>query len=483
MHPDNTYLCHCFNNIEKISDLSNVILLEIFKVWSEKPDWLKEYRILVKIMGIKPNYQFFKQLDAIPVFENRLDFVIGASREEQIYLLRMVGRWMRTDPHQVLSSERLKEIYPELFAYLDDENMPFDDEIKCYMAKYKAYKLENSLPDDEATYFNQIQTDIYDMRYSILSEYLDSDTIILWIDALGIEWFPLLHWALSKYCNAEIKAEAIGQACLPTETMFNDQWEKMNYPYEKLDKLDKLAHKGVIDEPDYYACVQEQLSFVSGICHKVTELMRQHRRIIITGDHGTSRLAARFFHNRDAMPLPKNAKACSHGRYCLIGTESFLPVLNTQVVAANGNKYAIFRNYDHFTQSGFAAGADDSNAIYGEVHGGATPEEMLVPIVVLDSNQAIPLIGKWLDNTVKISMKKVKLQIIFNHPVNHLQAKIAGIDGETLQTSDAKRWNIIFRGLEQGTHSAQIYADGKILTLPDVIIKPSLGGGEGDLPL
>ena len=218
----------------------------------------------------------------------------------------------------------------------------------------------------------------------------------------------------------------------------------MSCPHAKLDKLDKLAHKGVVDEPDYYACVQEQMDFVARIYQKVTKLMEQYHRVIITGDHGSSRLAARFFHNRDGMPLPKNSKACSHGRYCLLNKEDTASIPSTCTITVDDKRYVVFRNYDHFTQSGFAAGADDDNAIYGEIHGGASPEEMLVPVIVLDSNRDIPLNGKWDKDTVKISMKKVRLHIDFNKPVHQLQVRIAGIDGETTATTDAKSWNITF---------------------------------------
>lgn len=72
-------------------------------------------------------------------------------------------------------------------------------------------------------------------------------TIVLWIDALGVEWMPLLQWSVRRICDATVKKCAIAQATLPTETCFNDQWKNINAPYKKLDKLDKLAHKGVVD--------------------------------------------------------------------------------------------------------------------------------------------------------------------------------------------------------------------------------------------
>ena len=143
--------------------------------------------------------------------------------------------------------------------------------------------------------------------------------------------------------------------------------------------------------------------------------MDKYHRVVITGDHGTSRLAARFFHTRDGMPAPKDGKVCSHGRYCELPEGSTLTAPNIIMVKGTGGvQYAVFDNYDHFKQSGFAAGSDDDNAIYGEVHGGATPEEMLVPVIVIDSKKDIPLTASWSKDTVKISMKKVKFLLTWS---------------------------------------------------------------------
>ena len=91
-----------------------------------------------------------------------------------------------------------------------------------------------------------------------------------------------------------MKKVSIVQATLPTETCYNDQWKNIDAPYKKLDKLDKLAHKGVIDDPDYYSCIEQQLAFVASIGKQVSALVEHHHRVIITGDHGSSRLAQRF---------------------------------------------------------------------------------------------------------------------------------------------------------------------------------------------
>lgn len=482
-HHDSTYLCQCFAYSKSVSDVPDRIMHEIFRVWSSKPNWVVEYRDLVKVMALKPDERFFEELDEIPVYEDRLTFMTGSDRDERVYLLRMVGKWMRSDYTQVMSCKELKEIYPELYYYLRDKEMPFDDDIKLYMERYKSYKLENTLPEDEASYFNGVQTETYDMRYSVLSEYIDSDTAILWIDALGIEWLPLLHWGIRQHCDVTVKHIAIGQANLPTETMYNDQWKVMDIPHEKLDKLDKLAHKGVVDEPDYYACIEDQLSFVTSVYKKVSNMMETHHRVIITGDHGTSRLAARFFHQRDGFNVNHDIKVYSYGRYSDWKPGDQPQLSTVRVVKANdGKQYAVFENYDHFKTSGFAAGGDDENAIYGEVHGGASPEEMLVPILVLDSNKKIPLTAEWEKATVKISRKRARFVIRFSQPVSTLQVRIAGIDGAVKPTEDAKQWTAEFLRIKPGTYSPQVYANNTIVSLPDVTIKPALGGGEGDLP-
>ena len=482
MHPEDSYTNHCFRNARNIGEIPDAIMLEIFNVRQDKPEWVDEYHQLMSVMAIEPDERFFDELDKIPVYETRLDFVTGNSKKERIYLIRMVGKWMKVDYEQVSASTKLRQIYPELFFYLDHTIHQKDVDIKGYMSRYKAHKLENTLPEDDDVYFAGFQTDVYDNRYSILADNVDSDTVILWIDALGVEWLPLLNWSITENCDGTISSISVGQAALPTETCFNDLWNSMDTPYRKLDKLDKLAHKGVIDEPDYYACIEEQLSFVAGVHKQINDLLKEHHRVIVTGDHGTSRLAARFFHVKDGFSAPKNATVCSYGRYCKVAESVGYAMTNTRLFKrADGMQYIVYTNYDHFKQSGFAAGEDDDNAIYGEVHGGATPEEMLVPIIVIDSNIDTPLSGTWEKNSVKIFMKKARLSLSFNKPVQKLQVKVAGIDADVASTDGGNRWSVTIPGIKDGTYTAHVLANNTIVEMPVITILSALGG-DGDLP-
>ena len=483
MHPDGSYTNHCFQHSKSIDDITDTIMLEIFSVYKDKPEWISEHHQLMTVMSINPDKRYFAEIDNIIVYETRLDFLTGNSKAERIYLIRMVGKWMKVDYEQALGSEKLRLIYPDLFYYFSPADNQKDADINRYLSGYKAYKLSNTLPEDGEIYFTGFNTDLYDNRYTILANNIDSDTVILWIDALGVEWLPLLWRTISENCNGTIRAALIGQTDLPTETCYNAIWDKMETPYIKLDKLDKLAHKGVIDEPDYFACIEQQLSFVADVHTQITDLLKKYNRVIVTGDHGTSRLAARFFHVKDGFSAPEDAAVCSHGRYCKVTSNPDYTMANTiSVKHSDGTRYIVYTNYDHFKQSGFAAGADDDNAIYGEVHGGATPEEMLVPIIVIDSNYVIPISAEWDCDSVKIKMKKAKLSITFTKPIQELKLKIAGIDADVTPTDGGKRWNAAIPGIKPGTYTAIVLANNAIVDMPKIKILPALGGGDGDLP-
>lgn len=483
LHPDSTYLGHCFALSKDVTDVESLVLLEIFNVRTTRPEWVCEYQKLAAVMSLRPNAQFFDQLDNMPEYENRLDYLTVETREERVYLLRMIGKWMRQDPMQALASQKLLTVFPALHAYLEHVPALYDEGIARYLSLYKTYKLENTLPIDEDSYFSGVKTDCYDYRYAVLSECIHADTIVLWIDALGVEWLSLLLWSLKNHCDATVEKAVIVQATLPTETCYNNQWEQLQVPYDKLDKLDGLAHKGTIDEPDYYSCIEEQIAFVSGLYRHVNKLLSQHRRVIITGDHGTSRLAARLFHNKDGLPAPQGAKLFSHGRGCILPTNMPIALPHLRFVKhPDGAQFAVFENYDHFAISGYAAGADDDKPLYGEVHGGATPEEMLVPLIVLNSHHSVPLIASWEQSSVKIKMKKAALSIRFNQPVHHLSVKVGNIDGLVNANSDGTIWSVIVNNLKEGSYAPVVVANQQIVSLPNITVRPALGGGDGDLP-
>lgn len=484
LHPDNSYLSFCVGKTKNIDDLPAQILTAIFPVHVSHPEWIQESQLLIAAASIEKTNEYYTQLDGMSTFEERLDYLTDCTVRERIYILHLVGQWMRKDIDAVLQSHKLRKTYPVLSAYLN-ECYP-DESLNVYFSKYKTYKLSNTLPTDEDSYFSGLDSDSYEYRYpAIADEILDGETIILWIDALGAEWLPLLKWVLKTSDAGKVSSALVTQALLPSETKFNELWKQMDVPYKKYNKLDKLAHKGVIDDSDYYACIEEQFHFVSDIVSIVDDLIGQYSRILITGDHGTSRLAARFFHRRDAFPLPSHAEAGSHGRFCRV-PDNQSPIMTNQksVSDSEGNCYLIFSNYDHYPRSGFAGGADDDNPVFGEIHGGASPEEMLVPVITVNSRHAKPLTASWdmPGNSVKISNRRARCRIKFSKPVSAVQATIGNLSAECSSgIVPSKDWIVTFRGLKVSKPTqfvVSLAADGTLVSIEPIEVKSALGGDD-----
>ena len=78
--------------------------------------------------------------------------------------------------------------------------------------------------------------------------------------------------------------------------------------------------------------------------------------------------------------------------------------------------------------------------------------------------------------------KKVKPVLKFSRPINRLQVKLASIEGICVASPDKKQWSIEFSGIAPNTYIASVAADGILVDVEPLLIKPALGGGDGDLP-
>ena len=137
-----------------------------------------------------------------------------------------------------------------------------------------------------------------------------------------------------------------------------------------------------------------------------------------------------------------------------------------------GNRYQVFRTYDHFKSSGCATGTTAENILYGEVHGGASPEEMIVPVVVFDSNRELPLTAKWEKSKVRLKKKQLNAVLNFSRAVVDLQVTM-GNHVAACETDDEVMWTITVKGIAPDTYNARIVADGQIVAGIDPLIVTS----------
>lgn len=379
LYPTDDYYSFAIGKATKPNEIPIKFRDAIFELPKTTDSNFAERANVLKILAVPYGYEYFSKLDKVLPTGMRLSYLTYRTLEERAYAVKTVSSLLRTGADAHAIADQLRSEYPDLAEYL----LPSDinnDEVARYFNWYRLSKILNRLPEE---WPNNIDFDALDSRNKILQQY--GDALTFWVDGLGAEWFPLLIKKLKQLNIAVTVDSSIGRAILPSETECNHQWKNDD---EKWDRLDKLSHSGMTDDRDYFLCVARQLEIIGEIVDRTSEILTRHDRVIITGDHGSSRLAALMFHASDnfAIDPPKNSIVRSFGRFCELNGSIDVPITSAmeQIVRDGRAEYIVMKTYEHFRQSGNAAGGNsEDKAVAGEVHGGMTPEEYLVPVIVV----------------------------------------------------------------------------------------------------
>lgn len=284
-------------------------------------------------------------------------------------------------------SELLSVLYrswPPLAYYLrnQDEDIPsvFSEAYCAYFAEYRWLKVTDTLTPHFMDLVRQTAIQkgagVYQMesRGKLVAEaYQEEDSAIFFVDGLGIEYLDYLWYILSplKRMGFSIAARA-GYCNLPSVTETNKDFLTGRRVAASLTEFDMLKH-GTVQYPD---TIIREMEFLRSLREKI-ELCFDHEihRIILTADHGASRLAVsvRKSDFDRKLSLPDGTSACRHGRYCE-GVE----MADQYSTAIECDGKLIFADYTRFEQKG---------APTNEIHGGASLEEWLVPVIVIEKKR------------------------------------------------------------------------------------------------
>ena len=267
--------------------------------------------------------------------------------------------------------DALNKNFQAMNDYLTDYDFG-DAAITNYFRRYKKIKLCNV--DDED--FKQLVRELalsrpynkFETRQTILDR-AARNAKLYWLDALGVEF---LSYIQARATQAELSATIkVARANLPTLTSqnknFYDDWR--GDKFDKNQQLDELKHSsenfsdGKCSVPTYIA---DELAIIDAAIDEIkTALTNRHaEKVILTSDHGASRLAVMFGRENK---FKMNSSGEHSGRCCPVNDLDDRPTCATEE-----NGYWVSANYDRF------AGGRLSSV---EVHGGATLEEILVPVI------------------------------------------------------------------------------------------------------
>lgn len=376
---------------------------------------------LIKNMKTSPTSTFWDNIDNLSPIDRLKCLSCNTEKEQE-----MIFNILQSLSRNVESMQLIKTVYPELSYYLADtdfENEAFTD----YFRQYKLQKAlnavnENFLPVVEKLASDQC-VDIWNLkaRNALVNSIYDDKSVILFVDALGVEYVSLLSELLkqrSLYVDFKF-----GHCNIPSTTEENkDFYEgKTN---EKNFELDKIKHSNSVTYP--FNLIKE-FAEINKIVNQIVTLLTDKEQVIVAADHGTSRLAV--LAKGDTFEAKSNAKKYKYGRYCVDSVNDY----TTFSGCVNKDSYWIFANYNRFSSQG---------APLLETHGGATLEECVVPVIsVKKANKQKKakekIVITLLTETIKLSLNRsMSVKFKLSKPLENVVAVVnnirynCGFDGE-----------------------------------------------------
>lgn len=464
---EKSYLAHCFKSLKKLSNnnLTRKIFLEIFKLgYSE--ELLEERRLL--LTHLNKSELSFAETDFEEYFKNieqltdkqKLNYLTTNSTAEKIKIIDIIHN---NNLDSFISD--LKIIFPDLYHYLD-WNINLNENIQPWIFEYfkeynkskvinnKSSKLESLLveknhPDNFYNWYFDVQNNFNLQK--------NENDYVVWIDGLGAEWLPLLTHYLNdfgKKQNKMIKYKTINAVNLPSATEFN----KINFD-EKISRLDEYIHK---NHYNYPKSLLEEIDFIVNTAKEIVKI--DSPKISIVSDHGFSFLCTKDF----GCFKKYNFKNSKHeGRY--VSWENKEDVFNedymstkSESIVHDQQKYVV--PLKHISLY---------NTPSHEVHGGATPEEILVPFIVLEnqSNLVIDYEIYSLKEEINISMD-LELPITISPEPPSLPIVICNYNSLPVSKINNNKYNIKLNSdLEKGTQTFTIKIDDEEITDLEINIK------------
>lgn len=311
----------------------------------------------------------------------------------------------------LITVEDIKHFYTDLYYYLQpafgtmEQNQTW---VLDYINYYKRAKIADTYTQSVAAEIKKRNGDTvkfltWKNQFKTTRAHLQSRgdiEVFFWIDGLGVDWIPLIKHVIEERSVVEkIYLNDVKIACaqLPTCTAINrTELEKLGAKegviFEKIGDIDTMAHQSTNVYP--YNIINE-LDAVRDIINQViTKYVG--KKIAIVSDHGLTYLSQL----QQGIGL-SGYDYHHYGRYATI--QKGVPTIDENYFKMEDNKTVLALNHHSLgnkIQSGLGA------------HGGCTPEEVLVPIIIISASPGTSShTVQWLDDELSATNPIVRLSI------------------------------------------------------------------------
>lgn len=371
---------------------------------------------------------------------------------------KLLMGWSVYNPNNKKLTNEISKLYPDYEAYLLT-NKPIHFNSSCqwfidYLKEYKQAKIKDiytnevkaiikSQNDSVASFYKWYYN--FSSSHEILSE-MNNNTIlapdkIYWIDGLGAEFMSYILYLIGQEkSNLKVVRSEFTRSELPSSTHHN-RYEGINVV--KYSALDELGHDSHGYKP--FDTLIEELKVVKSIIHEIiTTCKKEKCTIAIVSDHGLSCLS------RKAPSKKYEGKFEHEGRYIMTSEDT-----------QDDPDYLIHKNSnDGIIYKVALTHSSLSKAPTHQVHGGCTPEEVVVPFLLLSnknvtSNLATYMIKKS-DEDIMLSDPIVRVTIIPEPKAATLTCEGKTYIMERVNTT----WIAKLDNITEGTHVVDIKPEG-----------------------
>lgn len=453
---EKSYLHNVMSDIKNFTndELIRLTWLNIFSDNNYSREQLTERKQLIDFLHIQSSLSFsfieseisitLKNIESKP-FPDQSEYLTNVTISEREHIIRQFIK--QKDLFRNLQD--LKKVYPELYYYLSWD-LPLDDIdgiqwVKDYFKEYCISKLLDEPTERLIDILDEKNSDtntFYDWYYNINFYPEFKDAKVVWIDGLGAEWISLLYYIIDKNLentNKSITNISIVKANLPSITDCNRFSDA-----EHLLDLDDFIHK---EKPyKHPRSLIEQIELIETVV-KDKILKFTDNRIIIVSDHGFTFLAQKKYGNFKKF----NFGNAEHEGRCLWTEKEF-----------KGDSNFLYHTIDrgpHKNKNVLMSLKYTSlqNTPSREVHGGATPEEVLVPYIEISTiHGKIEYEIELLTKEITTHLSKLKI-IIAPHP--NTKPYLTLDEKKYFLEKEKNYWCIELTGLSSGNYSTQLNVD------------------------
>ena len=382
----------------------------------------------------------------------KLKAKLSGSPEDKHRAIMMMTDFTGSDRRLVIEAygrglidySKLKSIYPDFYYYLGKLGVQLPAAcgwVSAYFDDYRKAKVADDVAlvapvlhernADQSAFYGWF--DDFKTVKTLLHDRPDID-VFYWIDGLGVEWVPFISHIVDDHRieNVFLNEVFVARAALPSTTSVNKPKLEELVPeggkLEKIGDLDSFAHQNTCSYPLYLI---EEMRIVKEAITKVLQAYNG-KKIAFVSDHGITYMAQYGKGLNIAGVESEHEGRVAHKTSGKAGQDS------KYVILEDGKTLCALTEDSLTTKTAKNHGA----------HGGATPEEVLVPIIIVSNHKNASAYSAWLvndeiDGTNPVLRLKIKGLLSVDVPELEYKGVRYNLNKETAEVFASERLYLV----------------------------------------